>query len=112
MNVVLLRFISLCIGIFSARKLSLGQGNVFKPVFLFTVGSTSGEGLHPGGSVFGGLPPGGLHPGGLPLWGSASKGRGSASRGHPGGRVCIPECNLVSHLDDPHVKKAQQRKVV
>ena len=39
----------------TARKRSLGQGNVFTPVCLFTGGSASRECLHPRGSASRGL---------------------------------------------------------
>ena len=82
--------------IFTALKRSLGKGNVFTPVCLFTGGSAHRMGLSTwgsasrgvclrGGSTSGGSAySGDLHPGGLHTWGSAS--RGSAYRGgvHPG----------------------------
>ena len=57
--------------IFTARKRSLGQGNIFTSV-CHSFCPRGGEGLHPGG--------GGLHPGGVLHWGGSAS-RVSASRG-------------------------------
>ena len=95
--------------IITARKRSLGQGNVFTPV----CHSVQGVGQHPGGVSIRGVgksPPmstGGLHPGG---GGSASRGRGGLNPGKGEStsmRVCIQE-----GLDNPPPHPRIQRNTV
>ena len=75
--------------IFTARKWSLGQGNVFASICHSF--STQGGG---GVCIHGGLHPGHLHPRGVCIQGASASGgsasRASASKGglHPGG-ICI-----------------------